>query len=419
MTDEIKQRIEQISRGEVPIGYKKMQGGIVPDTWIDVPLRNLLDFKNGINAEKEKFGTGIKLISVMDILDSNPITYDSIRGAIDIDENTLENYNVTYGDILFQRSSENFEDAGKSNVYLDKKTATYSGFVIRGKKVAEYEPLYLNGLLKTHSIRKQIVRLSAGSQHINIGQESLATIMLCMPEIIEQQKIAEILSKWDEVVSLQEKLIEKLEFQKKAIMQKFLHPKKGWKKSRLGNCIRVQNGFAFKSDEYCDTGTPVVRISNINAKKIDLSDCVYYSGTNIKDEFRITKGDVLIAMSGATTGKTGMYNYDFDAYVNQRVGKFILINNNYAYDFIKQIFSSKIFEKKLKDLLVAGAQPNISSSDIEDIIFDFPDTHEQIRVAKILSQFDDLYFGENKYLQKLKQQQKAMQRLLLTGIIRV
>ena len=181
MTEEIQKRIEAIKAGKVPDGYKKSIVGIVPSEWQEKRLSDLLRFQNGVNAEKEKFNSGIKMISVMDILDERPIVYDAIRGQVDIDEKALNNYSVTYGDILFQRSSETVEDAGKSNVYMDRdKTATYSGFVIRGKKIADYDPIYLNELLKTTGVRQQIIKYAAGSQHINVSQDSLARVRVCL-----------------------------------------------------------------------------------------------------------------------------------------------------------------------------------------------------------------------------------------------
>ena len=192
MTQIIRERIEQIRRGEVPTGYKKTEIGILPCDWGAALLGDLLDFKNGVNAEKEKYNSGVKMISVMDILSESPIYYDSIRGQVDIDPKALDMYGVTYGDLLFQRSSETFEDAGKSNVYLDRnKTATYSGFVIRGKKKADYEPYYLNEALRISSSRNQIVRNSAGSQHINVGQDSLSKVIVPFAPSIEQSKIAD------------------------------------------------------------------------------------------------------------------------------------------------------------------------------------------------------------------------------------
>jgi type I restriction enzyme, S subunit len=89
-------------------------------------LGEILDFKNGINADKSQYGRGKKFISVLDIINDSPIYYDSIIGSVDITDKEFDNNDVQYGDILFQRSSEIREEAGQSNIYLDKnRKATF------------------------------------------------------------------------------------------------------------------------------------------------------------------------------------------------------------------------------------------------------------------------------------------------------
>ena len=179
---------------------------------------DLLSFQNGINGTPEQYGKGIKYISVGDILNNDYITYDKIAGSIDINQETLKNYSVTYGDILFQRSSEIKEDIGRTNVYLDKDhTATFGGFVIRGKKIGDYNPTFFNYLLKSPSSRQSIVRLGAGAQHYNIGQENIKTLNFYFPDEEEQQKIASLFSIIDERIQTQIKIIRVLESQKKEL----------------------------------------------------------------------------------------------------------------------------------------------------------------------------------------------------------
>lgn len=144
-------------------------------------IDELVLFQNGINASAEKYGKGTKCISVMDILNNSYIDYELIRGSVEVTEEQAKNYNVSYGDILFVRSSENLKDAGKSNVYVDRKMdSVFGGFVIRGKKNAEYNPYYINMALKENCVRKQMMKYAAGTQHINIGQESLKKVMVPM-----------------------------------------------------------------------------------------------------------------------------------------------------------------------------------------------------------------------------------------------
>ena len=190
--------------------------------WTLMPLKKLLCFQNGINADSAKYGKGVKFISVSDILNNQYITYDCIKGMIDIDKKTKERFLVEYGDILFQRSSETFEDIGRANVYLDKEhPATFGGFVIRGKKISEYNPMFFRYLLCTPNARKQTVRMGAGAQHYNIGQDGLGKISLYFPTIQEQQKIAGFLSAIDDRISVQNKIISKYETLIKGIYHDF------------------------------------------------------------------------------------------------------------------------------------------------------------------------------------------------------
>ena len=91
------------------------------EEWEEKRLDSLMDFKNGINAGKDSYGKGVKFINVLDILNNNYITHDKIIGLVDVSQEIVEKNSVTYGDVLFQRSSETREDIGKSNVYLDEK----------------------------------------------------------------------------------------------------------------------------------------------------------------------------------------------------------------------------------------------------------------------------------------------------------
>ena len=101
--------------------------------------------------------------------------------------------------------------------------------------------------------------------------------------------------------------------------------KQGWEIKQLGNVCGFQNGFAFKSKTFKDNGVPVLRISNIQNDEIDLNKIVFIDPSDYKEDlskYKVEKNDLLIAMSGATTGKIGFNQTDDIFYLNQRVGKF-------------------------------------------------------------------------------------------------
>ena len=192
------------------------------EEWKKVELDKLYEFKNGLNGDRSLYGKGVKLINVSDILNNTYITSKVINGKININEDTLRKNSVEYGDILFQRSSETFLEIGTSNVYLDNKLVAFSGFVIRGKRKKDNinNPLFINYELKSPTLRKKIIICGSGAQHFNIGQEDLKRIIIFLPSIQEQRKIADMLELLDKKIELQTKKIEVLKLFKKGLNQR-------------------------------------------------------------------------------------------------------------------------------------------------------------------------------------------------------
>ena len=112
----------------------------------------------------------------------------------------------------------------------------------------------------------------------------------------------------------------------------------------------------------------------------------------MEENFLVKDKSILIAMSGATTGKVGILHCEENQkfYQNQRVGYFEP-NDQWSYKFIGAFVKSKLFEKQLDSVLVAGAQPNISSRDINDFdIYISNDINEQNQIGVFFEEFDNL-----------------------------
>ena len=163
----------------------------------------------------------------------------------------------------------------------------------------------------------------------------------------------------------------------------------GWAMCKLSDLCRIENGFAFSSNDYKPQGIPLVRISNIIHNTIDITDCVYIEGIT-DNKFKISKGDLLIAMSGATTGKMGVYPFDETAYLNQRVGNIKILNKS----SLSPVYRNTYMQSKVDEILkiaYGGAQPNISASVIGNFDFPLPPYKEQIRIIETVQRiFDQL-----------------------------
>ena len=220
--------------------------------WEEHTLSEYLEFKNGLNPDAKRIGSGLPFISVMDILSEGVINYDNIRGKVNATEKEIECFGVKDGDLLFQRSSETLEDVGRANVYMDNRTAIYGGFVIRGRKIGNYDPLFFKYLLATPLARKRTCRMGAGAQHFNIGQEGLSKISLYFPSIEEQRKIAGFLSLIDERIATQNKIIYKLKSLIRGIAQNMVH--RGKPNVRLSDCM-ICNSSTLQESEVLESGT--------------------------------------------------------------------------------------------------------------------------------------------------------------------
>ncbi|MBW5410785.1 restriction endonuclease subunit S, partial [Brachyspira hampsonii] len=201
--------------------------------------------------------------------------------------------------------------------------------------------------------RNILILNSSGSTFLEISKSNLENLSFYFPSLDEQKRISEILSLCDDVIENLTKLIEKKELYKKGVMQRVLSGevrfkgfKDEWKTVKLSSLVKIQNGYAFKSSEFQKNGIPIIRISNISNETnyMDMKDLVYYNKIEKDEAFTILKNDLLIAMSGATAGKTSIYNLDTKAYLNQRVGVFRIIDCKKIYNsFLAQYIFSCFF----------------------------------------------------------------------------
>ena len=170
-----------------------------------------------------------------------------------------------------------------------------------------------------------------------------------------------------------------------------------WKS--LGDECDFVNGFAFKSNLFTVSGLPIIRITNIDGITVNLSDVKFFDPSDYRENmqnYSVVKGDILIAMSGATTGKIGFYSYDTTAYLNQRVGKFAPHRDSLVNRYLYHFLLSKVEEIYI--LAGGGAQANLSSNKLMDKLLipipcpDNPKTSLEIQaeIVRILDTFTEL-----------------------------
>jgi len=166
-----------------------------------------------------------------------------------------------------------------------------------------------------------------------------------------------------------------------------------WVWAKLGTIIVFTNGYAFKSNLFQQSGIGIIKIGDlsngeVNKSRMDFIDQIYLQ--ELDEKFKAKFGDLLIAMSGATTGKLGFNNLNETFLINQRVGKIEPIVNSkyYLYNFL----STQIH----KNLAISSgsAIPNLSTEQINEMLVPLPPLEEQHRIVaeidRLMSRCDEL-----------------------------
>lgn len=156
----------------------------------------------------------------------------------------------------------------------------------------------------------------------------------------------------------------------------------GWKWVRLDTISEFTNGHAFPSSKFSldSTGVGVIKIGDIQNGVVSTANMSYVSqqyASSLDESFRVAPGDMLIAMSGATTGKLGFNRQSQFFLLNQRVGKISL-------HFVHQAFAHHFLSTKIAENLsisAGSAIPNLSTTQIMEIAFPLPPLAEQSRIV--------------------------------------
>ena len=164
----------------------------------------------------------------------------------------------------------------------------------------------------------------------------------------------------------------------------------------LGEVATFKNGYSFKSNDYVKqngTNIGILQIKSIQNGNIDTNKITEYIPENTKYKlFEIQKGDILIALSGATTGKIGIYNLDQKCYLNQRVGK-IIAKPGTSQKYIYYWYVCCNIDEMILNSAHGTAQPNISTNDISNLKIPIPSPERQQEIVEYL---DFIYEKANK-----------------------
>lgn len=212
--------------------------------------------------------------------------------------------------------------------------------------------------LKNNDFFKYVMATAKGTKMPRGDKNAIMDYELEVPNLETQKKIVRILSALDRKIELNNQQNKTIEKQASALVQKYINNEKDTVK--LKEIMSFDNGFAFKSKDYVDSGKyKVITIKNVQDGLIDSSSAQFVTDypRDMRDCHKLSMGDVLLSLTG-NVGRVGIV-FEKNLLLNQRVAKVKPEDEN-LLPFLYFYFRKKDFKQKLEALAKGTAQLNLS-----------------------------------------------------------
>ena len=280
---------------------------------------------------------------------------------------------------------------------------------------SDVDSLFLYYLLKFN--KDKIENMGSGTTFKEVSASIMKSIEVFIPtEIVEQRKISAILGAIDDKIENNKKINHHLA----AISKNYLKIFYSSNSIKLGDIFELKSGYAFKSKDWVDEGKPVIKIKDIDGITIDITNLNYVknkSQLSKASNFEVFGKEIVMALTGATTGKIGVIPKNFKGYVNQRVGLFYA-KTELSYAVLWSILQQQNIITDLIKLSSGSAQANLSPFSVNsyDLNVTFKDL---IELDKVLYPLYELFCFNLSEIQRLSKLRDTLLPKLLSGELSV
>jgi type I restriction enzyme S subunit len=362
-----------------------IDGEELPAGWEGATVRELCGQPQYGHTESATHeAVGPKFLRITDIQDGD-VNWDAVPYCA-CDEPAK--YRLADGDIVFARTGAT---TGKSYLVHNPPEAVFASYLIRIRPGTRVLPEYVWWYFQSSGYWASVFGGIDDGNRPNMNGTKLAALRVPFPKSKAEQRrlvarIETLTTRLDQARQARRAALAEAEMLLPSQLERLLGgtANAAWERCSLGTYVRIVGGFAFKSSTYRHEGVPIVRISNLDNEQVDVaaSPRVPESVAKEAEVFRLKPGDVLIALSGATTGKLGVVPPECNGWLlNQRVGKFQPRDAKRVHPRFL-FWAAKRVQKIVLDSAYGGAQPNISPKDIEAMEFAFPPFDEQRLIAE-------------------------------------
>ena len=411
---EIKNRIDLINKGEVPEGYKKNKGYIIPDVWDIYPAGNIfknLSIKNTDNSEQN-------VLSVTQ--DRGVIPREDVGIDIKYNEESLNSYKkVKEGNFIISLRSfqGGIEYSQYDGIVSPAYTILENILPINDYFYATY--LKMDGFIKR--LNTAVYGIRDGKQ---IGYDDFSIIPTIYPPKQEQEKIAEILSCCDKVIELKEKLIKEKNKQKEIILYNTIHILQNvrhLKLKEISECF-IDGDWIEKKDQ-SDKGIRLIQTGNIGLGKfLDKNTKAKYISELKFEKLHCTEvlpNDILISRLPDPVGRACIIPRLNERIITAVDCSIMRLKTDYLPEYVILSLNTNDYFKQIKRLTNTSTRDRITRKELENITIPVVEYKEQKKVAEQFNCLNNELDLLEQELEQYKQLKKSLSQLLLTGIVRV
>ena len=269
---------------------------------------------------------------------------------------------------------------------------------------------------KSPDFQKLIMQLQEGGVRLYFYYDKLCMGEVSLPSLEEQRKIGKLFDTLDNLITLHQRKYEKLQMIKKSMLEK-MFPQNGekkpeirfegftddWEQRKLGEVSESYSGGtpSVGNKSYYGGSIPFIRSAEINSESTELF--LTEEGLTNSSARMVSKGDILYALYGATSGETGRSR--INGAINQAILA-ILPHDGYDSEFLMQWLRKS--KQNITDIYLQGGQGNLSGAIVKALEVNFPSLAEQRQIGNYFRQLDHLITLHQRKLEKLRNIKKSM-----------
>lgn len=286
-------------------------------------------------------------------------------------------------------------------------------------KANKIDKTFLYSLLQTTAVMNNFMLSLTGTTIKNLGLDAIKKTKISIPKLREQERIGLYFSQLDHLITLHQRKLEKIKLMKKSMLGKMFSrdaesiPKirfdgytDDWEQRKLPEFVTFFNGLTYTPDDVEETGTLVLRSSNVKNGEIVDADNVYVNDKVVTSE-NVQEGDIIVVVRNGSRALIGKHAQIKASMPNTVIGAFMSGMRSEHSSFVNALLDTSAFENEIAKNM--GATINqITGYMFSKMEFMIPSGEEQQKIGEYFQGLDHLITLHQRKLEKLKKVKKSL-----------